>query len=207
MVGTRQFDEERVLDDLTSIFWEKGYEATSIDDLVSATGLKRGSLYNAFGDKEKMFHLALDRYIEIYGDPVRDALNEGDDITESIRACLMAHLELLEHNELPRGCLISNACVELAETKNSIGRRVAEAWVSYESDFYQALLRGQAAGQIAAGQDLLALARFLHGIACAMIVTHKVSGDTAAARDIAKVALRVFETTLEINPPSQIGAH
>jgi TetR/AcrR family transcriptional regulator, transcriptional repressor for nem operon len=62
MPGTRHFDESQVLDAMMRVFWQKGYEATTIDDLVQATGLKRGSLYHAFGDKAGMFCRTLGLY-------------------------------------------------------------------------------------------------------------------------------------------------
>lgn len=60
----RKFDEENVLDALTSLFWEKGYEATSMADILEVTGLTKSSLYNAFGSKKELFRTILDRYID-----------------------------------------------------------------------------------------------------------------------------------------------
>ena len=55
MARPREFDEDRVIEVLTRVFWEKGYEATSMQDLVKATGLLKGSLYGAFGDKKALY--------------------------------------------------------------------------------------------------------------------------------------------------------
>ena len=62
MVGARQFDHDTVVDRAMMVFWRKGYGGTSIDDLEKATRLRRGSLYNAFGDKQGLFVAALKRY-------------------------------------------------------------------------------------------------------------------------------------------------
>ena len=65
MVGRpRQFDEEQVLDAAMKAFWANGYEATSLADLVSVTGLHKGSLYQAFGDKHSLFVQTLNRYLQ-----------------------------------------------------------------------------------------------------------------------------------------------
>ena len=62
MVGKRQFDEDVTIDRAVEVFWRQGYAATSIDDLVRATGLGRGSLYGAFGNKTEFFLRAIDQY-------------------------------------------------------------------------------------------------------------------------------------------------
>ena len=59
----RKFDEDAVFEKLTNLFWEKGYEATSMQDMLEATGLKKSSLYNLFGSKRDLYHQVLDRYI------------------------------------------------------------------------------------------------------------------------------------------------
>ena len=64
MARPREFDEEAVLDAAVQCFWARGYESTSVKDLMEATGLTAASLYNAYGDKRAMFRTALDRYIE-----------------------------------------------------------------------------------------------------------------------------------------------
>src|ERR1700751_5159134 len=67
MAGVKQFDRNEVLDRATAAFWSRGYEATSIDELVEATGIGRGSLYGTFGDKRQLFLAALDRYWNTVG--------------------------------------------------------------------------------------------------------------------------------------------
>ena len=62
MVGTRQFDHDTVVDRAMMLFWRRGYGRTSIQDLEKATRLRRGSLYNTFGDKQGLFVAALKRY-------------------------------------------------------------------------------------------------------------------------------------------------
>src|SRR6202020_377715 len=64
MARPREFDEEVVLDAAVQCFWARGYESTSVKDLMEGTGLTAASLYNAYGDKRAMFRTALDRYIE-----------------------------------------------------------------------------------------------------------------------------------------------
>ena len=64
MAGIKRFDKDNVPDRAMRVFWERGYEANSIDDLLKATGINRGSLYGTFGDRRSLFLSALDRYVE-----------------------------------------------------------------------------------------------------------------------------------------------
>src|SRR5579871_5573106 len=109
MARPREFDEGEVLDRALATFWEHGYEGTSIDDLVTATGLGRASLYGAFGDKERIFEKVLERYCSHLGDPLA-AGAEG-----SARAALERLLRTLvlksSPKSGPRGCFLLSAVV------------------------------------------------------------------------------------------------
>jgi AcrR family transcriptional regulator len=78
MVGIRQFNEDAVLDAAMQLFWQRGYGATSMQDLAQATGVLRGSLYNAYGDKAQIFVLAFERYHRQILELAREALSHPD---------------------------------------------------------------------------------------------------------------------------------
>src|SRR3977135_611968 len=78
MVGTRQFDEDAALEAALKTFWQNGFAATSMIDVAEATGVQRGSLYNAYGDKERLFLLAFERYAGRFLDSARRALSSPD---------------------------------------------------------------------------------------------------------------------------------
>ena len=192
MAGTRQFDEGEVLDRVMKVFWERGYEAASIDDIEQATGLRRGSLYNAFGGKEEMFARAFERYTQAVARPVRDHLRQPDP-RQAIRGWLDAHLARMADGHNPRGCLATNSCLEAPPGDGPLSRLVRDNAASAESEIYHALLRAQEAGYLKPGQDLRALAHFLHGVTRGMAVLHKATGDLTGARDMADVAMAIFQ--------------
>src|ERR1700733_7569862 len=78
MVGTRQFDEDALLEVALKTFWQNGFSATAMIDLAEATGVQRGSLYHAYGDKERLFLLAFERYSSRFLGSVRKALSNPD---------------------------------------------------------------------------------------------------------------------------------
>jgi TetR/AcrR family transcriptional regulator, transcriptional repressor for nem operon len=112
MAGVRQFDEEQAFADALSAFWRKGYRATSMLDLAEATGVLRGSLYNAYGDKEEIFIRVFERYTAEFMTGVRAALNKSN-----LRAALVAFFNFtigsISQGSPARGCLSTKTAIEL----------------------------------------------------------------------------------------------
>lgn len=196
MVGVRRFDEGAVLDRIVEAFWRGGYEGTSVDDLVAATGLKRGSLYNAFGDKEAMFLAALDRYAGRLMDPVRQALADPNP-RRGLADVMEAYIALMEDQSCPRGCLAVGACAELGGRDDALGRRVAAELVQAEVDLTAAIARWQSAGRLRSDRDPRQLARFLASLVQGMATVHKATGDAGAIRDAASVGLTVVDSWMD----------
>src|SRR5262245_6142912 len=105
MARPREFDEGEVLDAIVSTFWSRGFEATSIQDIVEATGLSRASLYGAFGDKEKLFERAIGRYVEQQAEMVR-AAKAGASPLGTIENLLRSWVEGVCGKTNPRGCFL-----------------------------------------------------------------------------------------------------
>ncbi|KCB49863.1 TetR/AcrR family transcriptional regulator [Bordetella hinzii] len=104
MAGVRQFDEERMLEQALAVFWQHGYSNTTMQELASATGVQRGSLYNAYGDKETLFLRVFERYHRYWVESARRVLDVPD-----ARDALDGFLDLLIDsltNETPaRSCM------------------------------------------------------------------------------------------------------
>ncbi len=108
MVRPRGFDDDEAAEGLLSAFWHHGYARTSVPTLTEATGLLPGSLYAAFGSKEEMFRLAIERYVVA----IRAALTSDRRGLEAIRYVLDAVVRLTAKDPDRRGCLILNAIPE-----------------------------------------------------------------------------------------------
>ena len=107
----RAFDEAEVLDKLVELFWEQGYEAASMSDIVDAAGLNKSSLYNAFGSKDELFYTVLDRYITDKEAMLHEALAEGG--IDSLVAFFEMQREMMLSTIGCRGCMAVNASTEL----------------------------------------------------------------------------------------------
>ena len=188
MVGMKQFDHDTVVDRAMMVFWRWGYGGTSIHDLENATRLRRGSLYNAFGDKQGVFVAALKRYETTVGQQRIDQLSNPDPY-RAIEGFLDTLVTQMSEPSRPRGCLHTNTSLEFPNAPDEVLRIVAERTAAIEGAIYLVLRRAQAEGRLDPAADARALARFYLGVAKGIGVLHKVFGDAAALRDVVKVAM------------------
>ena len=108
----RSFDDEAALVAAMKVFWLKGYEATSLDDLELAMGLRRTSIYNAYGNKRKLFKLALEHYSDQVLAKWMSALNSNDDVRKGIKNLMRDVFRLDFGADTPDGCLIGLTALE-----------------------------------------------------------------------------------------------
>ena len=123
MVGTRQFDEDAVLEVALETFRQNGFAATSMIEVAAATGIQRGSLYNAYGDKERLFLLAYERYASRFLDSVREALSNPDPAV-ALTALFEAAIANMTAGAPSRGCLTTKTAIELPRAGKAIEARV-----------------------------------------------------------------------------------
>lgn len=157
---TKAFNHDEIVDAAMQVFWQLGYSATSIQDLVDATGLSRSSLYNAFENKHGLYAQALRRYHELTARNIT-LLQEPGPVKELVRRLLMRIVNDELDGSAQRGCLAANAALELAGPDDSITELLAGNFLRLEKALEQALLRGQAEGEIASQKNPRALARFI----------------------------------------------
>jgi AcrR family transcriptional regulator len=123
MAGARQFDENTLLEAVLETFWQNGFAATSMIDLAEATGVQRGSLYNAYGDKERLFLLAYERYASRFLDSVRQALSNPDPEV-ALMTLFKGIIVNLSKGAPPRGCLTTKTAIELPLAGKAIEAQV-----------------------------------------------------------------------------------
>src|SRR6476660_4744242 len=148
MARPRQFDPDLAAQEAMEAFWEHGYNATSVADLLEEMGLHRGSLYGTFGDKKKLFLAALDKYQDQNVAMIGDVLDRPGSAREAIEAFLELAVEKCTGEDAGRGCLAAKAALELAPHDPDISawiRRFHERNVQLVA---QTLKRGQEQGEI-----------------------------------------------------------
>lgn len=130
-------------------FWSRGYAATSVDDLTAATGLGKGSLYGAFGDKHALFVRALDDYIGTALDRVRTSLRDPrfsayDRLTHHIRG----QVKDIAADKFRRGCMMAKSAAELSATDDAVERAVENAYATWASELAGCIEEAQRDGDI-----------------------------------------------------------
>jgi TetR/AcrR family transcriptional regulator, transcriptional repressor for nem operon len=152
MARPRKFVEDEVIAAARDQFWTHGYAATSLDDLVAVTGLGRGSLYGAFGDKHALFMRALDQYCTATMAAVRAELR---DAAESAYDRLVGHIRSMARanatDSKRRGCLMAKSAVELAATDTAVARRVKRFIDAYQAELVETVAAAQREGDIDGG--------------------------------------------------------
>ena len=124
MVGVRQFDEQAMIATALDVFWRKGLHDATMQDLAVATGVQRGSLYNAYGDKEAIFQRAFDQYAGQLTEACSKALAEGDDIAARLRNFLDLLIVNMTTGSPPRGCLTTRTALDAAISSEAVRQRV-----------------------------------------------------------------------------------
>ena len=176
MAGVKQFERSEVLDRAMALFWQRGYEATSIRDLVEATGINRGSIYGTFGDKQGLFLAVLDHYAEKIAKPMMTELSDPDP-RRAVERMLDSIIRRAGDPGFPRGCLNTNTSLECPATGEEITRKIAAGFGQQETAIYRVLQRPRSKVCSIASLDLRALARFFMAVCHGMNVVNKALPD------------------------------
>jgi TetR/AcrR family transcriptional repressor of nem operon len=174
-------------------FWERGYRATSVDDLVRATGVKPGSLYGAFpGGKRALFLGSLDRYSKlIVPQKLRDLDRPGASVAE-VRAYFDGLVADLLSPEGRRGCLLVNTAIEDAAEDDVIATVVRGHLARLERCFTRALRNARRRGEIPASTNITGMARLLVATSQGLMVVGKANPDKAMLQAIVGNAFATF---------------
>jgi TetR/AcrR family transcriptional repressor of nem operon len=193
MARPREFDENAVLDAAVRCFWQRGYAATSVRDLVDEMGIAGASLYNAFGDKRSLFRAALDRYYsQSFGDRVL-RFEHRLPPRQAISAFFGEIIERSLDDKERKGCLLVNSAVELASHDRG-SRRAIEAILAEMEDFFRrCAVAGQADGSISTGQTAEDFGRLL----LAVLIGIRVISRTRPERTLLEGMIRPVYVLLD----------
>ncbi|GAA1681453.1 TetR/AcrR family transcriptional regulator [Fodinicola feengrottensis] len=191
MARPRSFDVEEVLDAATLVFWDKGYAATTPQDLCDATGLGRGSLYNAFVGKRELFDRVLERYNAKGAVAQLAVLDQPTPVKDRIHALLM--ITLGEGGLAGRaGCLAVSTAVQLGGNDAELNRLLRKRFSQTEKALVAAIEFGQACGEIRKDVSAVLLARLVLSAMYGMTVVDSVFDDRKRLREIVDTAVAVL---------------
>ena len=192
MARPREFDERTVLDAAIECFWARGYEATSVKDLVGRTGITAASLYNAFGDKRALFRSALDQYVEAsIGERIRRcaALPPRAAIATFFDEILNRSLDDGEH----KGCMLVNSALEMAPHDVELREIIIGVLDRIEAFVRDRVEAGQADGTIMTALSAETLAHHLLGVLMGVRVLARARPDQKLLEDVVAPALALLD--------------
>lgn len=192
----RQFDKNEALEAALSVFWRKGYEGTSLEDLTQATGVARPGLYSAFGNKAEIFIKALDLYDARYMGFMSEALNEPTSrkvVERILRESAYVQTTSADHP----GCLGINGALACSDDAEPIRRELIRRRTVTQSALHKRLERAKREGDLPASADSATLASFVMAISQGMAVQAKAGGSREALERLLEHALMTWPSALE----------
>lgn len=186
----KSFDVADALDKAMQTFWARGYEATSMQDLVDCMGVNRGSLYATYGDKRAIFLASLRMYDEKMRRTLVAGIEQQHQPREAIRRLFLAFLENVSEAGGNRGCFLTNTALELAPHDPEIGRIVGHAQKQVEKFFARMIKKGKAQGAIAGHVRPAETARGLLASLLGLVVLTRSRPDKVLLQSVVDDALR-----------------
>ena len=193
MARTKDFDEKEVLCKAIDLFWHKGYNGTSMQDLVDGLGISRSSLYDTYGDKHTLFIKSLESYQNDASKQVCAIVSSAESAKATIKKLLEFITSGLLDDTKHKGCFMVNAEVEVAPHDQQVSQLICQNDQQVEDAFYAVIIKGQDNGEINPTKDARALARFTFNTVKGMRVTAKSTTDRAVFDDIISMAIAALD--------------
>jgi TetR/AcrR family transcriptional regulator, transcriptional repressor for nem operon len=193
MARIREFDTDKAVAQAMELFWERGYEGTSLQDLTEGLAIGRGSLYASFGSKDGLYQAALERYRQECVGPMLRALSVDADVRGALRGLLTVLVTDAVADERRRGCMVVNAATERVPHDPATSRTVREVLQGNADALTEALTAARERGELAVDVDPLAVGGFLATFISGLRVASKANPDEMALMRSVEVALSVLD--------------
>lgn len=194
MARPREFDMQEALNAAMSEFWERGYEATSMEDLLDAMGLTKGSLYKAFGDKHNLFLMSLQDYLDRLFEKMKESVESSRDPVESL-STLMGVVENLCCKQLtPKGCFAVNTVVELSQRDEKASEILKRHLVRVEKLLAKLISSGQQSGHFRSDISAEHLAEALFVYIFGMLAQSRGIANQARTKRLSSFALAILQS-------------
>ncbi|TDQ40359.1 TetR/AcrR family transcriptional regulator [Aureibacillus halotolerans] len=191
MARPKQFDRDRALAQAMYTFWEKGYAATNVPDLLTSMGISRSSLYESFTDKQTLFAETLKHY-EHSGKQRYNLWKQAPSVKEGLRQFFSYHIAQALDDETPGGCFMSNTMVTFDQMDLTMQQLIEESFESFEQSLQRLLEQGQRTGEIAADRDIHSLVTLFHSLNHGINVMSKVNKNKKTYEQMVEEALKLI---------------
>ena len=175
------------------MFWEHGYHATSVQDLMKAAGVQKQSLYCAFGDKRSLFLKCLNLYTKQTLFEIQRMLNEADSAVEGIESVMRFVCQAPDSKNCPPGCLMANTALELGLKDLAVAEEIRRMFRGVEKMLTAAVRKAQAQGKISKNLNCVAIARGLANTISGIRVLEKTGASRQQVRMVVETALAAIQ--------------
>ena len=190
------FDRATALQEAMKLFWERGYEGTSFNDLIAAMGISASSFYNSFGSKEDLYCEATHSFLEWSGQWFFAILNDPSIDTRTAFARLFeATAEEFTRGDHPLGCMISLAGTHCSPGMKNIRDMMAEHRAFSEGAMAARIRKGVMDGELAPDVDCDMLAAYYSALARGLAVQARDGATREKLSEIGRLAMRAWPTS------------
>lgn len=190
MGRSKEFEENIVLQRAMEVFWQQGYEKTSMSDLVEHMGIHRKSLYDTFGDKHSLYLKVIDRYGEYSTAKLKSEIRRAETAYQAIQYIFDYMIEGNENKHC--GCLFVNAATEMGPWDQEVLKKTEEAFSQAEKFIAEIIKKGQKDGEFSCKYDDEILGEILHNALLGLRVLVKTSTNKEKMRNIANFFLNLL---------------
>ncbi|KAF6576294.1 MULTISPECIES: TetR/AcrR family transcriptional regulator [unclassified Paenibacillus] len=191
MARSKEFEEKEVLDKAMRLFWEQGYEKTSMTELVEHMGIHRRSLYDTFGDKHNLFLKAMDRFDDKISAVLAGAVKGSKTASEALQFIFGFMIDGDEDS--PAGCLMVNSAVELAARDVEVDNKSTKAFTTAEQLLREIILWGQRDGEFTSTYNAEELAEYLHNVWIGLRVMARTTASREKLHRITHISMKLLE--------------
>lgn len=177
MPRVKLFDENKVLSKATELFWEKGYHATSIQNLVNHLGINRGSLYDTYGGKKELFYKAFQLYRTNNCNSITAFFENQNEVKKGFRALFEMGINESISDKDKKGCFVVNTTTELIPGEKELLEILQENKKIFERLFYNFLLKGQQSGEISKSKNIKTISHLFYTFYNGLRVVAKVQSE------------------------------
>ena len=190
----KNFDRSVALHQAMKLFWERGYEGTSFDDLTAAMGISPSSFYNSFGSKERLYHEATEAFMARSGEWFAGELGAATDAKTAFHQLLKAAACAATQDGMPTGCMISLAGTHVPPALAALRERMAGHRGAAQSAMAERIRRGIEEGDLPEDTNAEALAAFYSALLRGLVVQARDGACRARLLEIAELGMRAWPT-------------
>jgi AcrR family transcriptional regulator len=203
------FDRAAAIKEAMKLFWERGYEGTSFDELTGAMGISPSSFYNSFGSKEQLYREATEAYLQSSGGLFFGILHdETVDTRTTFERLFEATVKEFTRNDLPLGCMVSLAGIHVPPSLKSMRKMMAEHRAGAEAAFAARIRKGIADGDVPKDIDVDALAAYYSSMMRGLAVQARDGASRVRLLAIVRIGMRAWPTAPVVKgkrKPRQVG--